>query len=371
METSSGPPRVLCLSDVAPGYGSPQVQHFAASIASMLSDAEVLFLCPDQKGRVRQDAIYKDFEVRRVTTFLPPYDSGFAIEFNQVIAKVIREWKPSVVIASHGWVLPGVLRCANQPFSLIYYMLESLAHQVEGIGAWAMDINVDAFERADVVVTPERRRLAHDIQMLEVMPAREVEMYNTSLKVDTSALPAQERKRAILVAGSIGPDALTEMLLAIPESVPVSVAGPSDTVKAQKSLGQLRNATNITYFGMLPVDKVRDLRAKYAYSLVMWAPTDINRIYAAPNKFFESVAAGTPSICAPHPQCREIIRKYDCGILMRDWSEEALAEAVEEAMMIFDENPNRYDELVRNCGIAFREELNWESQFEKFRRVWP
>ena len=52
-------------------------------------------------------------------------------------------------------------------------------------------------------------------------------------------------------------------------------------------------------------------------------PVTTAQRYAAPNKFFDAIACGTPPICAPHPQCVEVIRKWRCGLLVDDWSSEA------------------------------------------------
>jgi len=371
MQNDAASAKILCLSDVAPGYGSSQLQHFTASLAAMLGDAEVRLICPDQKNRPPRKSIYDDFNIERITTLMPPHTAAFAVEYNLEIAKIIREWQPSVVIASHGWVLPGVLRRAEQSFRLIYYMLESLAHQVVGVGPWAVDLNADAFCRSDIVITPEHRRLDHDMEALNVSPLRELELFNVTPFVEHISVPRTERTRAILAAGAIGPSALSQHLLASPEEIPVCLAGPLDNVPAIEFVNRLDGGANIYYAGMLSAEKVVELRSRHAYSVVMWAPTNVNQIFAAPNKFFETIAVGTPPICAPHPQCAEIIMKYDCGVLMRDWTEGAFLDAVNEAMWIFDNEPDRYEDMVQNCLRAAREELNWEMQFEKFRKTWP
>jgi hypothetical protein len=76
---------------------------------------------------------------------------------------------------------------------------------------------------------------------------------------------------------------------------------------------------------------------------------------------FESIAAGIPPICTPHPQCVEIIRKFDCGIVLDDWSAESVFAGISGAHDIF--GTARYHELVANCRKANRDELNWEHQF--------
>ena len=90
-----------------------------------------------------------------------------------------------------------------------------------------------------------------------------------------------------------------------------------------------------------------------------------NQLYAAPNKFFESIADGVPPIAAPHPQCKMMIDRYKCGILMRDWSEGEFFSALDQALRLYQ--TDSWYEMVSNCGTAVRQELNWDHQFEKLK----
>ncbi len=64
-----------------------------------------------------------------------------------------------------------------------------------------------------------------------------------------------------------------------------------------------------------------------------------------------------------------LLHRYQCGILMKDWSFKSFQAAVTQAMQVF--GTDRYAEMVENCGKAVREELNWETQFQKLRRLLP
>src|SRR5439155_25091451 len=86
-------------------------------------------------------------------------------------------------------------------------------------------------------------------------------------------------------------------------------------------------------------------------------------------KMFESIAAGIPPICTPHPQCVEILREFDCGVLLQDWSREALIRALREAQSIFA--TPRYAELAANCRKAVDQALNWGDQFAALQPLLP
>lgn len=364
--------RILCLSDVAIGYGSSQIQHLTKSIADKLDADEVLIVYPDQKRREDRKPLYPEFKTERIVTRMPSYHASFAIEFNNRLISIIEEWKPSIVIATHGWVLPAVLKCRDQGFHFIYYMLECLSHQIEGIGDWAKDLNKEAFETADIVITPEKNRLEHDIRQLETAPKTSVEIFNVGLQsIIQDGKPRSHRSATILSAGSIGDQVLSDyMLYEQLDDISFTIAGPADFDSSRNFVDKTYKKQNISYVGLLPSDEVLQLRSGSAYSLVIWNPENLNQLFACPNKFFESIASGTPVVTAPHPQCADIVSRYNCGIVMKDWTKISFCNAIYEAIDIFNNYPDRYDDMVENCKKAAEQELNWSVQFQKFENVW-
>jgi hypothetical protein len=111
-------------------------------------------------------------------------------------------------------------------------------------------------------------------------------------------------------------------------------------------------------------------RREYAFSIVMWNPNiSDGHHFVSPNRLFSSIQAGVPPVVAPHPQCRMIVDRYDCGVVMRDWSFESFHLALKKCMKIY--GTSRYADLVANCRRAADAELNWDKQFEKIRRFLP
>ncbi|RFQ09411.1 glycosyltransferase, partial [Pseudomonas sp. ATCC 13867] len=77
--------------------------------------------------------------------------------------------------------------------------------------------------------------------------------------------------------------------------------------------------------------------------MVTFLPAN-NHINAQPNKLFEYMAAGIPLIASDFRLWREIVKKYDCGILVDPESPEHIANAVLEIL----ENPQRSTEMGAN-----------------------
>jgi glycosyltransferase involved in cell wall biosynthesis len=371
--TRTGPGvRILGLSDVAVGYGSPQVQHLLKSLGDHYDAEAILMLEPDQKRRGVRPPIYPDIDVARIVTMFPPYDERFLIEFNLEARRVIDEFRPDVVVATHGWVLPAALTAARRPQTFIYYMLESLSHQEAGIGEWAIELNRQALLSADLVLAPERRRAAADLRLRNWKLDGVVEVLNCAPAERTPQVSPEGRLSRILYTGSIGPQTLSHFLdderLA---DVPFDIAGPAESNASQALLDRLVQRPNITYLGVLTAEEVAQLRARYAYSLVMWNPDSINQLYASPNKFFEAIQSGVPPVSAPHPQCADILARYGCGLVMMDWSPHIFGWTVREALRIFREDKPAYARMVEGCRTASEREINWQAQFEKIAARLP
>lgn len=355
-------PRIVALTDVAVGYGTPQIPAVVSSLLDTYPGAHAWIVEPDQKNRPPRALADERVDVVRVVTRMPPYDPVFQAEAALPIQRLLDELRPDIVVVAHAWMAPGVLRTGRKFPLLIYYMLESLSHQRWGMGDEAMFLNRLLLERADLVLTPERRRFATDLRELKLRRDDVVEVYNASHS--PTEPPAGDRRRVISYGGSIGPSTLVSHFLDPRLSgIRFEIAGSAETPEAQQLLQELQGRANIHYLGFLPNAELRRRRQTALYSVAMWNPSDVNQLYASPNKMFESVADGVPVIVAPHPQCVEVVDRNGCGWIMADWSADAFVHAVKTALAIAD--TDRYRAYVDACWAAARGPLSWEAQMVK------
>jgi len=199
----------------------------------------------------------------------------------------------------------------------------------------------------------------------EKVPSKVV--FNARPAAISAPRPADERNGRVLLQGSLSAElTFIDYLSRRSEPEPgIDVFGYA--FDHDRAYGILRDSAlaarnGFSYGGLVSSHRLAELRPSYAYLVVMWNPLTFDALYACPNKFFEAIADGVPPIVAPHPQCKEIIEKYDCGILLRDWSLEAFLEGLQKARDIY--GTPRYQELVNNCRRAMASELSWENQFE-------
>jgi len=179
--------------------------------------------------------------------------------------------------------------------------------------------------------------------------------------------PADARNGRVLYAGTIDRERTFGDYFLHPEmeGLPIDLYGHV-TGWPRASAFMHRLPASARYRGHRDAAALHGLRPSYAYSVVAWKPSNENQRYAAPNKLFESIAAGVPPIAAPHPQCQLILDRYGCGLLMDDWEFPSFQATIRRALGIY--GTPVYAELVENCRHAVERELSWERQFERVRR---
>lgn len=79
--------------------------------------------------------------------------------------------------------------------------------------------------------------------------------------------------------------------------------------------------------------------------------------YMLPNKFFENIQSENPVIVSDYPEVRNIVRKYNIGILIDPDSIQQLTKAI----LILKEDKALYETLRKNTVVA-KEELCWENE---------
>ena len=358
--------RILVLSDVSLGFAVPQIQLLARSLAEEFQ-AETLIVEPDMKGR--RDLVEADgVQIRRISTRMPPHGIAFAIEYVQAMRQEYRAFAPDLLVVLNASVLSPLLLETHRPAVVVYYMLESLEHQTTHGGPLFYDINRMAAPFLDLVLVPEYRRFQIDKRRLGWPDIPVVEVLNVSPEPKLDA-PATRARSRFLYAGTLsresGMDFLLDDRIA---GVDIDVAGPVDTREARDFVARFTGGSKPgrrRYLGLLPHEQILRMLPSYTYRLVMWKAENVNSYFASPNKFFESIAYGVPPVCTPNPQVRDIMRKYQCGLLSDDWGIDSFCHAVSDAVLIA--GTPTYDTLVANCARARAAEINWPHQFAKVR----
>jgi len=88
-------------------------------------------------------------------------------------------------------------------------------------------------------------------------------------------------------------------------------------------------------------------------------PSTLNHRLTTPNKLFEAMAAGVPSVASDLPGMATIVRETGCGLLVDPRDPAAIADAI---CRIIDAPAEERESMRRRCLAAAHAKYNWESQ---------
>jgi glycosyltransferase involved in cell wall biosynthesis len=354
---------VAAISDVTIGYGSPQMPALVSSVAEHFG-AEACMVEPAQPELPARHSQFPSFQFHRIATTAHPHSPLGRAEYIWQGARALNRIRPDVLIVGCTYSLPVVFKLQRRPSLVLYYCLESIPFY----GGFDVDLNSHLGDRVDVAIFPEENRAVREVMRCGFHGLAKVVMLNTTNRAAAPALirPRPMRNGRILYGGTISreqtfADYFADQRLS---DFPIDLFGAlrfKDTGDRSRFIEALHG--NVRYHGTLSASRLAARRGEYIFSIVAWNPTNENQHFAAPNKFFESIAAGVPPIAAPHPQCEEILRRYRCGILMPDWSFGAFRDTIRKALAFYENDA--WDEMVANCVHAAQVELNWETQFSR------
>jgi hypothetical protein len=355
--------RIGCVSDVCLGYGSPQIVYLVESLLQVYPGAETLIVEPGVRGQPPRHNRFPGLRIRRATTRFRPYSECGRTAYLLAASRLLNEWSPDLLLVCCTFTLPVLFKLTRRPAKVIYFCYESISHY----GEFDVEMNRWLKGLIDVVIFPEENRAALEIGRYGFGDIPALVLYNCPKRHEPWALPKSLRNGRFLYAGTIDRKETMAEYFTKPElqAYPVDLYGPIRGSEEERTEFRSQLQGRLRYHGMVDRESLEQIRRGYAYSLVMWNPHSENQLYAAPNKFFESIADGVPPLSAPHPQCKLLTERYGCGLLLKDWSEPALVAGLDRAMRVYV--TGEWEAMVDRCEMAFQQELNWEHQFEKLK----
>ncbi len=99
------------------------------------------------------------------------------------------------------------------------------------------------------------------------------------------------------------------------------------------------------------------LNTNWLAGVALFPPTD-HYLKKELTKFFEYMNAGLPIICSNFERWKEFIERYQCGIAVDPYNEQAIYEAIE----YLRENPKEARRMGENGKKAVQDQLNWKTQ---------
>ena len=116
---------------------------------------------------------------------------------------------------------------------------------------------------------------------------------------------------------------------------------------------------NISFKEPVPMDKIATATNDYDIGLFLLPPISFNYKYALPNKFFEFVQARLAIAIGPSPEMSNQVKKYDLGIVSKDFEPLSLAKEINK---LTKEKIEHY----KNQSNKYAYELSMEGNRSKF-----
>lgn len=357
--------RIAVVSDVSVGYGSPQIISIMDSLLKEFPEAEGLIIEPDQIVRPPIKRTYPRLQIHRIFTECGMHSNQWRIEYPKKCGKALRKFKPDIIVYAGSVMLCPVhdFLSAPKPLSVAYFL-----EMPEGYHFGpAYSFILNHLERyCDLLLHPEVNRMESCMQFFHKSHLPQYVIYNTSRPFQREAiLPSGQLNGRILYQGTIDRDLTFAdyYLSAKAQKYPIDLYGlieGSDAAKVELIPGFASMSKNARYLGYVKADVLSERRKHYSYGIISWNPVNENFRLAAPNKLFDYIGSGVVPIAAPHPQCKYLIKKYQCGIVLKNWGLDSFLEGLRYAMLIY--GTPAYEEMRQNCIRAAAEELNWNTQ---------
>ncbi|RLD62639.1 MAG: glycosyltransferase [Bacteroidetes bacterium] len=113
----------------------------------------------------------------------------------------------------------------------------------------------------------------------------------------------------------------------------------------------------IIFLGKIPFDKLNDYTGLADIGISLEQNLGLNYYYSLPNKIFDYINAGVPILASDLPEIANIVKKYEIGEIIKDFSPDIIADAINS--MLNDEH--KISEWEKKLKYA-AEELCWEKE---------
>ncbi|MCR5421986.1 MAG: glycosyltransferase [Lachnospiraceae bacterium] len=111
---------------------------------------------------------------------------------------------------------------------------------------------------------------------------------------------------------------------------------------------------NIVYYGRTPYTKTIEIERESDILPIIYDPSLLNHVYAAPNKFYEALALGKPMIMAKGTGMSSIVEKYYLGETM-----EYNIAGLEKAVNNLISKRNQWDEIGSREQEIYKTRYSW------------
>ncbi|MDR1974274.1 MAG: glycosyltransferase [Bacteroidales bacterium] len=159
-------------------------------------------------------------------------------------------------------------------------------------------------------------------------------------------------KKIIIYQGAVnigrGIEKIIDTMSLLPDFI-FYIVGDGDILQSLKE--KVADNTQIVFTGSVPADELRFITKEADVGVNILEKKGLNYYYSLPNRIFDYMSAGIPVISTDFPEIRNIVEKYNTGILITHYEPEYLASVIKQTS---------YDKPLVKC-----DEFSWEKESEK------
>ncbi len=147
--------------------------------------------------------------------------------------------------------------------------------------------------------------------------------------------------------------------------MPLKIAGEGDlSENLRQQAKALGMEDKVEFLGFISPEKLNPLTAQAWLGFNLLENKSLSYYYSLANKFFDYIQHGVPSVNMDFPEYRALNAQYRVAILLDQLSVEDIITVVNK----LKNDSESYKQLRQNCLCA-RNELNWENEEEKLKKI--
>ena len=122
---------------------------------------------------------------------------------------------------------------------------------------------------------------------------------------------------------------------------------------------------NIMYYGRIPYQRTLEIEQSSDILPIIYDPSLLNHVYAAPNKFYEALALGKPMIMAKGTGMSSVVDEYDLGATI-----EYNVDSLEQAINRLIDRKAEWPEISKREQDLYKSRYSWTEMENRIHKLY-
>lgn len=216
-----------------------------------------------------------------------------------------------------------------------------------------------AFRISDyVIICEEERKAQIGIEHKNLFVLPNIPTLKIEKKIDTTTNLQNKEKVIISYVGGFYENRNLEILINSVTKIPdieLKIAGYGDEKIEKLIVEKEKECHNIKFYGKVNYQKALEIMLESDLIYAMYCKKNPNHIFAAPNKFYESLMLGKPIITTEGTLVGEKVKKYNTGFVIGE-----TAEDTEKVLVNLSLQKKEIEDKIKNCNSV------WENEYKDY-----